>query len=235
MTAVISRTRSTWSAHPPALREVAIAFGWTLVLPAIVGALFLITVKVAGWSVGVIPWVLPVAVAPGAVGMAAWVSRRDPRGRDLGFTRPTRSLWHLLWEAPLAIVGSAAVAAGVGALFGISPSAATSSASGPGSGPLLTAALLLTTVVVVPVMEEITFRRLLLGWLGARMTTIAAVLASGVLFGLVHIAPPVICFVLPLGIALAAIRVWHDSLWASLIVHAANNLLVTLLLVEALR
>ncbi len=225
------------SGDAPTLGETGIAMVWTLAVPALAAVAFLGVAKAAGWPGTAIPWVLPAAAVPGGIGLWWWLVRRRGWGRrELGFTRPTRSLWHLLWEAPLAIAGSALVAATLGSLLGIAPaSQAASSVSHGGAGAPLAVSLLLAAAVVLPAMEEISFRGLLFGWLAARTSTWAAVLLTGVTFGLVHVAPAIICYVLPLGIALTALRVWHGSLWASLLVHAANNTLVTVLLLMALR
>ena len=231
---------SAWSppraAGTPTGRDVGISLAWTLAVPALVAIAFLVAATAVRWPGSVVPWVLPVAAVPGAAGLWWWLIRRRRWGwGELGFTRPTRSLWHLLWETPLAIAASALIAALLGTLFGVSPSAASSTTTGTEATPLLSVALLLTGVLVVPMAEEVTFRQVLLGWIAARTPTWAAIVLTGVVFGLVHIAPPVICYVLPLGVALTALRVWHGTLWASLLTHAVNNLLVTCLILAAIR
>ena len=154
---------------------------------------------------------------------------------DLGFVRPTRNLAHLLWEVPLLMLASVLTAAAVGSLTGLEPSSATRSAlNAPGVAVPVAVLLALSTVLVLPLAEEILWRRLVFDWLRARLPAVAAVVATGLLFGLSHVAPPVLCYVIPWGIGVTALRAWHGTLWASLAAHVTNNAVVTAVVLSAL-
>lgn len=201
--------------------------------PVAVLVAVLVAARAVGVAASVLPLVVPLAVLGMGVGLWWWfVHRRGWGGRELGFTRPVRSLWHLLWEVPLAVTTSAGAAAVVGPTFGLTPTqteerGGQSSLAGLVDRPVLLVLGALALVVLGPLLEELIFRRVLLDWLRAHVPTLAAVLLSGVVFGLAHMVPVAICYVLPLGLWLGLLRVWHGSLWASLLAHVANNALVT--------
>jgi membrane protease YdiL (CAAX protease family) len=89
--------------------------------------------------------------------------------------------------------------------------------------------LALTTVCVVPVVEEAIFRGVLLSGLTRRMHVLLAVLLSALIFGAVHMPDfkfawyPVPTLVL-LGLLLAWLRVHSRSIWPAITAHATNNL-----------
>lgn len=76
--------------------------------------------------------------------------------------------------------------------------------------------------VVVPVMEEFTFRGVLLSSL-RRYGTGFAVIASGLLFGLAHLNITSVVFASIAGIAMGFIYVKTENLWVTVFVHALNN------------
>lgn len=151
---------------------------------------------------------------------------------DVGFRSSRRHHAHLLWEVPLLFVANVVLtlvlAAPLGLLDGATPETSSDPTLGLGGGVrwwlVLPATLMIG--VVLPLVEEVVFRRLLLDWLGARMPTLLAALVVVLVFGLVHVAPPAILYVGGLGICLVLLRLWHQTLWAPLALHAANNLLV---------
>lgn len=87
--------------------------------------------------------------------------------------------------------------------------------------------ILLGTVVLVPLIEEIAFRRVLMDWLDTRFPTRAAAVATTVIFTVMHFSPVMMVYVIFLGTSLILARLWFQSLWGSFLVHAANNALVT--------
>ena len=84
-------------------------------------------------------------------------------------------------------------------------------------------------MLIGPFLEELVFRRLLMGYLGTVMPAAASVLLTSLVFGLVHIAPPAIVYTFFAGIAFALVTRWHRSLWAGFILHMCNNILVQLI------
>lgn len=177
---------------------------------------------------GALPVLLVIAVALPTLLLVRYLRRR---GLSLGFDPLGRRGWHLVWQTPLVIVGAGVCAALVGPLLGITPGERPDAGGGGGSFVLLSLAAYL---LLAPFVEEVVFRRLLMGYLDTTMPAVLSVLLSSLAFGLAHIAPPVIVFATFLGIGCALVTRWHQSLWAGLIVHMANNALVQLVVLAGL-
>lgn len=82
--------------------------------------------------------------------------------------------------------------------------------------------------ILAPLGEEMVFRGLLYPWLKGRFGVPAAIIASGVLFGLFHVHPDLAVRAMALGIALGFIRERAGSLWPCVAAHAVNNSLAVL-------
>ncbi|WP_176014219.1 CPBP family intramembrane glutamic endopeptidase [Victivallis sp. Marseille-Q1083] len=89
--------------------------------------------------------------------------------------------------------------------------------------PLLLALLILATVVVAPVTEEIIFRRLLFEWLAPGFGRAPAVVLTSLLFGIVHWAllPAPGLILLAIGFQLGYL--WRRSLRLPVIWHMLHN------------
>lgn len=232
----------TWASDPgpltptPAGRDVL----WALVC----GLGFMIIGAIVGAFVGLGLfglaglW-LPVALS-GILGSAGlyWVlvHRRGWGLVEFGFRRGVHSLAHLIWPAPILLLLTATATAVVGTSVGLSPaqsdSASTAISAQPGWMTVL--AVVLFATLVVPLIEEIVFRRVLLDWLMATMPTAVAALTVIVVFALIHIAPPVMLYMLFFGAALVALRLWYQTLWAPLIYHVLNNAFVAAIAAPAI-
>ena len=176
--------------------------------------------------------IMPVALALSVVvPTAAVVYYLKRRGISLGFVPLGRRGWHLLWQVPLAIFVAGVAAAIVGPLLGLSPSENTSAADGRGMMVVISLACYL---FLAPLIEEIVFRRLLMGYLDRSVPAFASVILSSLLFGLSHIAPPVMVYATFLGMGCALVTRFHNSLRAGFIVHLVNNVVVQLIAVSAL-
>lgn len=186
----------------------------------------------AGLTTGGLGTIMPIALVLSAVvptaGLVYYLKRR---GISLGFLPLGRRGWHLLWQVPLAIFVAGVAAAIVGPLLGLSPSENTSAADGRG---VMVVVSLACYLFLAPLIEEIVFRRLLMGYLDRSVPAIASVLFSSVLFGAAHIAPPVIVYATFLGMGCALVTRFHNSLRAGFILHLANNLTVQLIAISAL-
>lgn len=186
----------------------------------------------AGLTTGGLGTIMPIAlVLSVVVPTAGLVYYLKQRGISLGFLPLGRRGWHLLWQVPLAIFVAGVAAAIVGPLFGLSPSENTSAADGRG---VMVVVSLACYLFLAPLIEEIVFRRLLMGYLDRSVPAIASVLFSSVLFGAAHIAPPVIVYATFLGMGCALVTRFHNSLRAGFILHLANNLTVQLIAISAL-
>lgn len=148
------------------------------------------------------------------------------RNIPLGFRPLGKRGWHLLWQIPVAIVGSAVCTSIVGPLLGIESTDASSPA---GTGTALVLFTLGAYLLIGPFLEEVVFRRLIMGYLDTVMPAVASVLLTSLAFGLVHIAPAAIVYTFFAGLAFALVTRWHRSLWAGFIVHMCNNVLVEII------
>jgi membrane protease YdiL (CAAX protease family) len=92
---------------------------------------------------------------------------------------------------------------------------------------------LLVTAVLAPLCEEVFFRGMLYRYLRARWPVWAAVLGSAVLFGMAHFSGldglpllPVFGF---MGVVLAIVYEWTGSLGNTILLHALNNGILTVI------
>jgi membrane protease YdiL (CAAX protease family) len=159
---------------------------------------------------------------------------------DLGFRRPTPRLFHLLWQIPVIIIVC-------GLLQGIFLLALTSigvdtTLARTADDPLadiinlstpLVIVCLLVIAVFTPIWEEILFRGAFLDGLTTRFRPGVAIILSAALFAAVHLALLTFVYLFTLGVALALLRRFHQNLWAPILLHAANNALVTTTLLTA--
>lgn len=175
-----------------------------------------------------------IAVALPVQGLLALAAERHALARHglswqaVGFRRPTRSLWHLLWELPVAILALVAVQGAALALLGEAPGSGAGLAEdadviGPGSALLI----VLATAVLTPLWEEALFRGLVLGAARRRWGTAWAVVVSALVFAAAHGFPLLLPYLVTMGLLLAWLRVRHESLWASLALHSSVNLMAS--------
>ena len=213
------------------LKDALIGIAAVIAMDVLLVATVFVMMK-AGLTTGGLGTIMPIALALSVVvPTAALVLYLKRRGIGLGFLPLGRRGWHLLWQVPLTIFMAGAAAAIVGPLLGLSPSENTSSADGRGAMVIISLACYL---ILAPLIEEIVFRRLLMGYLDRSVPAIASVLFSSVLFGAAHIAPPVIVYATFLGMGCALVTRFHNSLRAGFILHLANNLTVQLIAISAL-
>jgi membrane protease YdiL (CAAX protease family) len=85
----------------------------------------------------------------------------------------------------------------------------------------------MTLVVVAPVAEEVLFRGYLLGKLRKLFPTWLAILATSILFGLIHVGTTgswnVAVDTFALSIVLSSLRISTGSIWASILLHMIKN------------
>ena len=82
--------------------------------------------------------------------------------------------------------------------------------------------LLLTTGILVPIMEEITFRYGIHQYI-ARSNVTWAIILSSVVFGLMHGNPIQIAYATVMGVILALVYQKTQNLWYPIIIHMAVN------------
>ncbi|MFF2889377.1 CPBP family intramembrane glutamic endopeptidase [Paenibacillus sp. NPDC057967] len=91
-----------------------------------------------------------------------------------------------------------------------------------------------TAGILIPFMEEIMLRGLVLRTLYHVYSLTTAVIAQAVLFALLHTAPLQMSYTFLLGLLFAWAALRMKSLWASVIMHISFNL-TTLLIISAIR
>ncbi len=94
--------------------------------------------------------------------------------------------------------------------------------------------LILTTVILGPLIEEIVSRGILFKSLNMKYGLIASSVMAGTLFAVMHINPIQAMMVLPLGIYLCVMYDRLDSIVPGIILHATWNLLVVFISVRAI-
>lgn len=213
----------------PRGRDVAAGFGLGLVAPVLVMVGFLVAADRLGLMSSTVAAVavllggaLMVCGTWGAVRWARW------RWADVGYRWGRRSLAHLLWAIPTAMVASVVFAMLLGSLLSVAPSAEgnTDTVGLFSASPLLLVVGGLFIVVVIPAVEEVLFRRLLLDWLRSRMPTALAVGVASAAFAAVHILPAAMLYLFPMAVAMALLRIRLGTLWAPALLHMVNNGLV---------
>lgn len=123
-----------------------------------------------------------------------------------------------------------------GTLAGVDPSGtdATSTTEALTFGLAGLVATQVCVVLLLPALEEILFRRVIFGWIEQRLGSAIAVVGSALAFGLAHVAPPIIVLAFFVGLGAALLARGHQTLWASLALHALNNGVVTAVVLSAL-
>lgn len=213
------------------LKDALIGIAAVIAMDVLLVATVFVMMK-AGLTTGGLGTIMPIAlVLSVVVPTAGLVYYLKQRGISLGFLPLGRRGWHLLWQVPLAIFVAGVAAAIVGPLFGLSPSENTSAADGRG---VMVVVSLACYLLLAPLVEEIVFRRLLMGYLDQSVPAFASVILSSLIFGVAHIAPPVIVYATFLGMGCALVTRFHNSLRAGFIVHLVNNVAVQLIAVSAL-
>ena len=167
--------------------------------------------------------------------------RNSLSATDLGFRRPGPRMLHLLWQIPAAVMAcllAQGLFIGLLSLLGIDTSAAAST-NDPlddigGLSPLLTALVVLVIAVLTPLWEEVLFRGAVLDGLSRRVRPFTAIILSAALFAAVHLVLVGFAYLFMLGVTLAWLRRFHRNLWAPVLLHAANNALVTLVVLSAI-
>ena len=213
------------------LKDALIGIAAVIAMDVLLAATVFVMMK-AGLTTGGLGTIMPIALVLSVVvptaGLVYYLKRR---GISLGFLPLGRRGWHLLWQIPLAIFVAGVAAAIVGPLLGLSPSENTSAADGRG---VMVVVSLACYLFLAPLIEEIVFRRLLMGYLDRSVPAFVSVILSSLLFGAAHIAPPVIVYATFLGMGCALVTRFHNSLRAGFILHLANNLTVQLIAISAL-
>jgi membrane protease YdiL (CAAX protease family) len=150
---------------------------------------------------------------------------RPADGRLLVFGRPT-ARWLLL-----AVIVGVTVAIGgnllteaISRLAGVERRAQVEFTSTAGA----TVVLWVRSGLVVPVVEEVLFRGVVFNWLRAHGSVRVAVLVSALLFSAVHLNPVSSVSLFLMGVVLAWLYYYTESLLVPIVAHAAGNSVIIL-------
>lgn len=138
------------------------------------------------------------------------------------------------WQVALAYVGVVVLATLIVARLaepGEQPNVMT---GGVRFGPVAILAIWVSVAVVGPLVEEVVFRRILLGWLESRVGLVLAVLVQAVLFAAIHVVPAAMVLTFLLAVAAALLTRRHRSLWPALALHVLNNTIAVSVLLATL-
>ena len=182
-----------------------------------------------GTSIKVLmPVLIVLSLVIPAIALVTYLKRR---GLPLGFRPLGARGWHLVWQVPAGIVGATVCTSIVGTLLGMEPGGRSDTY---GEGTTLVLFTLGAYLLIGPFLEEVVFRRLIMGYLDRLMPAAASVLLSSLVFGLAHIAPAAIIYTFFAGLSFALVTRWHRSLWAGFILHMCNNLLVQIMVMTGI-
>ncbi|MFV0254197.1 MAG: lysostaphin resistance A-like protein [Beutenbergiaceae bacterium] len=145
--------------------------------------------------------------------------------RALGFEPPTWRLLHLLWQVPLLLVTLIVVQGLVLVVTGQNPAGGRdgidSLISAVGTPAIVL--IVIAVVALAPIWEEAAFRGVIFGAIRRRWSTSVAVLGSAALFAIMHGAPILLAYMATAGVGFALLRVFHRSLWGSVLAHMVLN------------
>ena len=157
---------------------------------------------------------------------------RDRLGTGL---RPLgKDAWHLLWEIPLIFIAVPTVTQIVSRIADLEPLENGGLGANVELGPAFLLKVFVVGAVLAPVLEELIFRRIVMGYFDTVMPAAASVVLSAAVFAVPHLEPMQIVHAFSGGIAFALVARRHRSLWASIIAHLSNNLVVGFIVVAGL-
>jgi uncharacterized protein len=100
--------------------------------------------------------------------------------------------------------------------------------------PISTYATLMAAIVIAPVCEEVFFRSFIFMGFLRSMPIWVAIVSSAFFFALVHQDLASFAVLFCIGLALAFLRWYSNSIWPSIIVHALNNATSAVLIILTL-
>lgn len=227
----------TETRHRENLRSSQLRFVDVLVACAAVATLFLVVIALGrltsdlGWDAGTRTAVsVSVTFFGHLVGVVFLVWYLRKRGLGTGLNRLRKDAWHLLWEAPLLIIVATITSALVAEFVLDLPPPERNTQDALTMPPAVHVVRFLTAALVVPLFEELVFRRIFMRYLDRFLPAFLSIFLSAVVFAAVHFNPSVMVGTFIAGIGLALVARRHRSLWASVIAHACNNSFAYLIL-----
>ena len=172
------------------------------------------------------------AMHRGAIALLVWYLRK--RGLGAGLRPLGRDAWHILWELPLIFIAVPLLTQVVSHVAGLEPIENGGLGSNVGMEPASLLKVFVVGAVLAPLLKELIFRHMVMGYFDTIMPAFGSVLLSSAIFAVLHLEPVQVLHAFFGGIAFALVARRHRSLWASIIAHVCNNLLVGLIVLAGL-
>lgn len=166
--------------------------------------------------------------------MLWWVGRSSILSASLGFRRLSWRLLHVLWQAPLVLLGALLTQVFFAAVFNLSPSESAVNTTTLEVSTLGAVILLASAIILVPIWEEVVFRGVVFNALRQRYRLPFSLILASAIFAIAHIAFPIFPYLFMLGLGLCLVYAFHRNTWASIIVHAFVNLVASAAVLSAL-
>lgn len=227
--------RRTTYARPVTHADLALTLGAFLVTSGLTLGLLLLLARLGVDRDVALVLTITTGVVLWLVGLAWALRRRGWSWEEMGMGQPPAP-GRLAWQLPLAWLAVMVLTTVVGNLL-MEPGASNVEAPAGAAlalGPVAVAGLLAAVVVVGPTVEEVIFRRVLLGWLEARVGTVLAVVVQAALFAVVHVLPQAMVLTFFLGLANGVLARLHRSLWPAVLLHGAHNAVATVVVLSLL-
>lgn len=231
---------SSSTSAQPRLRTAALAVGGCIAITIVVfGAVVLLALAIDAMRdnlVGVLSLTLIVHAILCLFFLVQLLRRTWVSPAAIGVCRPTWRLAHLLWQIPSALIILVAIQATMFAVLGgEDPIPGSSTSEGmAGLSPVFALAGFIGIAVLTPLWEELLFRGVLLSSMRQRWGPGIAVVASSVIFAIVHGIPILLPYMLGLGLVLGGLRIFHGNLWAPLAMHITINSIASATILAAL-
>jgi hypothetical protein len=218
------------SADPVSGRRllISVAAGFLAAALLIAATVLALRLGARGWSVDHLPDLVAISLLDvyagllvGIVAVFGWRRIRTQLG--LRFT----GVGHILLALGAWVVGivtGTVVTAALAPLMG-RPANNAKEILSVGSDPLFLALIAFTVCLLGPLVEELLFRGMLLGWLSRRLPIAIAIVISALVFAGLHFIPTLLPFLFILGITTGLVRWYTGSTLNSLVVHVCQNTL----------
>lgn len=229
------RARARTFERPVTLADLLLTLGGLIASSALGAALISGLILLGADPLAVVTGGIPTTVALWFVALWYGLRARGWTWTDLGLGSgegfaPGR--WW--WQVALAYLGVVVLATLVANQLSAPGEQPNVMVGGVQFGPVAIVAIWVSVAVVGPLVEEVVFRRILLGWLESRVGLALAVLVQGVVFAAIHVVPVAMVLTFLLAVAAALLTRWHRSLWPALALHVLNNMIAVSVLLATL-
>lgn len=219
--------------RPVTHADLLMTLGGFLAATAVGGVVIAVLIRLGLDSLAVVTGGIPTTVALWFLALWYGLRTRGWTWTDLGLGgRAAPGRWW--WQVVLAYVGVVLLATLVVSRLSVPGEQPNVMAGGARFGPVALLAIWVSVGMVGPLVEEVVFRRILLGWLESRVGLVLAVLVQAALFAALHVVPAAMALTFLLGVATALLARRHRSLWPALALHVLNNMVAASVLLATL-